>query len=121
VARPTSSVRILIIVVFAFFSLVFWLGVAVLVVLIVPRFDRLFTDFKLRLPWITERVICDAWWVAPACLAAAALSCVAKATRWAGLRLLIVAPLVIILLIVASLYFPYMALLEGLGGNAPNF
>ena len=120
-APPTSGPNILAIAVLAFFSLALWLAVAFQFVFIAPRFEKLFADFKLKIPWATERVIFDGWWIAPACLVAALLLCVARQSRWTGIILLVVLPLVINLLIIMSLYLPYAALVEGLGGNAPKF
>jgi len=118
---PTSGPSILVIAVLGIFSLALWLAVAFQLVLIAPRFEKLFADFKLKIPWATERVLFDAWWIASACLGAALLLCVARQSRWTGLILLVVLPLVINALIITSLYLPYAALVEALGGNAPKF
>jgi hypothetical protein len=118
---PTRGPNILVIAVLAFFSLALWLAVAFQLVFIAPRFEKLFADFSLKIPWATERVIFDAWWIAPACLVASLLLCVARPSRWTGLILLVVLPLLINVLIITSLYLPYAALVEGLGGNAPKF
>ena len=120
-APPTSGPSILVIAVLGFFSLPLWLGIVFQLVFIAPRFEKLFADFKLKIPWAAERVIFDAWWIAPACLVAVLLLCVARQSRWAGLILLVVLPLVINVLIITSLYLPYTALVEALGGNAPKF
>ena len=120
-APPTSGPSILVIAVLGIFSLALWLAVAFQLVLIAPRFEKLFADFKLKIPWATERVLFDAWWIASACLGAALLLCVARQSRWTGLILLVVLPLVINALIITSLYLPYAALVEALGGNAPKF
>jgi hypothetical protein len=121
VVPPTNGPGTLVITVLTVFSLPLWLAVAFQIVFIAPRFEKLFADFKMKIPLATELVIFDGWWIAPACLVAALLLCVARQSRWTGLILLVVLPLVINVLIITSLYLPYAALVEGLGGNAPKF
>ena len=111
------------------FGVLLWLVVAFQALFIVPRFEKLFLDFKMKLPFFTELVIGfsrfsrHGWLLLPLCLIAAALVCIALTwqSRWAGIVLIVALPLLINLLIIASLYFPYAALVEGLGGNAPQF
>jgi hypothetical protein len=102
-------------------AIVLWFALAYEIVLVLPRFEKLFAEFHMRLPWFTERVIYDAWWFAPLCLLVVLFTCMGKRTRWLGLLLLIALPIVLGLLILTALYVPYTELVEALGGNAPQF
>jgi hypothetical protein len=102
------------------FALVLWLVVAFQVFFVVPKFEKTFLEFKMKLPLMTEWVIRDLWWFASACLIASILFCVIPRSRWAALIVLVALPLVLNLLIIASLYFPHAALMEGLGAHAPK-
>jgi type II secretory pathway component PulF len=117
---PTRSPSILAIAVCGFFAVVLWWGVAVQSHFIVPRFEKIFLDFKMRLPLATEWTVFVArgiWWVAPACLVASILVCFIPRSRWVGLILLVLLPLLLNLLIIPSLFFPCMELLDGLNGG----
>lgn len=126
VSEPTAPIHgpsNLAMAVSGFFALVLWLAVAFQSLFIVPRFEKVFSDFKMRLPLATEWVMemtRGIWCIAPACLIALILVCLIPRSRWVGFVLIVLLPLLLNLLIIASLYFPYAALVEGLGGNAPN-
>jgi hypothetical protein len=119
--NSTPPGRNVVVVIYAVCSALLWLTVAFQIVFIVPRFERIFTEFGLRLPWMTERVIRDAWWIALVCLIVLLFGCMGQRTRRFGIVLLVVVPLALNLLILVSLYLPYTALVEALGGNAPGF
>jgi len=118
---PTGGPGIVAISVAAAFGVLLWMTVGFQVLFIVPRFERIFLDFRMKLPYMTEWVISDTWWLASVCLLGILLLCISRQSRWAGIVLLVIAPLIINLIIVAGLYFPYVALAEGLGGNAPKW
>jgi hypothetical protein len=118
---PTGGPGAVAIVVAAVFGTLLWFTVAFQVLFIVPRFDKVFADFRLKLPLMTEWVIRDTWWFSLGCLLVVLSLCISRRSRWAGIILLVVVPLIINLIIVAGLYFPYVALAEGLGGNAPQW
>ena len=120
-ATPATGPGIIAIVIGGAFGLVLWVTVGFQTFFIIPRFEKVFTEFRMKLPYMTEYVIRDTWWLAPVLLVGVLLLCVSARTRWAGIILLIVVPLIINLVIVAGLYFPYVALAEGLGGNAPKW
>jgi hypothetical protein len=123
--QPGSSTppgrNVVVVVVAAVCSAWLWETVAFQIVFVVPRFERLFAEFGLRLPWMTERVIRDAWWIALVCLIVLLFGCMGQRTRRFGFVLLVLVPLALNLLIIVSLYLPYTALVEALGGNAPGF
>lgn len=81
-----------------------------------PRCQRLFGDFRMKLPIVTEHVIHDSGWAVPAVALATLIVCLALGRRshWPWLFLLLLLPLVVNVLVCASLYFPYMEMLEGL-------
>lgn len=100
-------------------SFLLWLPVVAQLVFVVPRFERTFGEFKMKLPLLTELVIHHSRWAVPAIAIAALLVCISlgRRSRWPWLVLLFLLPLVINVLIGVSLYFPYMELLDGLGGG----
>jgi heme/copper-type cytochrome/quinol oxidase subunit 2 len=114
---PAAPRNLLLMVIWGALSLILWLGVAGQMVFIVPRFEKLFADFKMKTPLMTQWVIVDFWWVVPAFAVAVLLACLATRSRWAWLFLLILLPVIVNALIGVSLCFPYMDLLEGLGGK----
>ena len=119
-APPARGPSIFAIAVASIFALVFWLFVAFQALFIVPRVEKTFLEFKMKLPLMTEWVMRDLWWFASASLIASILFCIIPRSRWIALIVLVALPLVLNLLIIASLYFPYTALMEGLGAHAPK-
>ncbi len=100
-------------------SFLLWLAVVAQLVFIVPRSEGVFGDFKMKMPLLTEWVIHHSRWAVPAIAITALLVCISLGRRspWPWLFLLLLLPLVINVLVGASLYFPYMELLDGLGGG----
>ncbi len=113
---PPGGPGVLIIVGASVAALLLSLAVVFQCLFILPMFEKTLADFKMKVPWFTERVLHDVWWVAPACLAVAVLVCVPRGTRWVGLVLLVLVPLVINLLMLVSLCIPFMELVDGLAG-----
>jgi hypothetical protein len=107
--------------VFGTVSLLLWLVVAFQLVFIAPHCEKTFTDFKMKLPLVTEWVLHHAWLGAPLALifwtAISLLLMLSKRTRWLGLMLLIAIPLLFNLAILAGLGIPYWELLDALGGG----
>lgn len=97
-------------------SLVLWMLVVAQFLVFVPKFENLASEFRMKLPWLTEWVIRDAGWCVPAILVVAIVACLALGRRssWPWLFVLILLPLFLNLLVGLSIYFPYMELLEGL-------
>jgi hypothetical protein len=100
-------------------SLLLWLAVVGQLVIIVPRLERLFGDFGIKMPLLSQWVIQHSRWAVPTIAIAALLVCIGLGRRspWPWVFLWFLLPLVINLLVGVSLYFPYMELLEGLGGG----
>jgi hypothetical protein len=99
------------------FSLLLWLTVCFQTLFVVPRFDRLFDEFRMSLPWITELVTRHSWWLAPGLIAASILACTLVRFRWVWIMVLLVLPTIVNLTMIASLYFPYIELMGGLAGG----
>ena len=109
----------LLIVVAGLLSMLLWLTVVGQLVFFVPRVEQLFVEFRMKMPWLTQHVIHDCRWAVPAVTIATFVACIAlgKRSRWAWPFLLILLPFLINVLVGVSLYFPYMALLDGLSGG----
>ena len=116
---PAPPLNPLLMVVSFVLSFLLWLTVVCQYVFIVPRVERLFGDFRMKLPWLTEQVLHHYRWAVPAITVAAFLVCIALGRRssWPWLFLLILLPLIINVLVGVSLYFPNMELLDGLSGG----
>src|SRR5712664_1150432 len=83
----TKSRNVVAIVFFVTLAIVLWLVVAYLVLFVAPRFARRFADFRMLIPVQSEWVVHEAWWIAPVCLVAALLCCIARPSRRIGLAL----------------------------------
>jgi hypothetical protein len=101
-------------------STLLWLVVVGQMVFIVPGFKRMFADFGMKAPIMTDLVMHDLWWLAPLFAVGAFSISMLTRSRWVWILLLIVLPLLVNGLVAVSLYLPYQALLDGLGGNAPR-
>jgi ABC-type polysaccharide/polyol phosphate export permease len=115
---PRSSPAL--IVVTGVLSMVLWMTVIAQLVVFIPKFERLTSEFRIKLPLLTEWIVRDARWAVPALAVVVLLGCIAFGRRssWPWLFLLILLPLVIDIVVGLSIYFPYMELLEGLEGAA---
>src|SRR5688500_3203683 len=78
------------------FSTLLWLTVGFQTLFLVPRFDTLFDEFRMALPWITELVLRRSWWLAPGLIAASILACALVRFRWVWGMVLIVLPTIVI-------------------------
>lgn len=114
---PAPSSSLLLVVVASVLSSLLWLGVIGQTFVLVPRCERLFGEFRMKLPTVTEWVIAGSRWVVPAVTIAVLVVCLAlgKRSPWAWLFLLFLLPFVANVFIGVSLYFPYMELLDGFG------
>ena len=119
-APPTPPANLLLMVVSGIVSLFLWLGVIGQFTLAVPRFARVSGDFRMKLPLLTEWVVHQGWWIVFAVAIASLFVClgVGRRSLWPWLFLLFLLPLAVNAVVGASLYFPYMDLLEGLEGGA---
>jgi hypothetical protein len=108
----------LLIVVAGLLSLLLWSAVVAQYVWIVLWVERLFVEFKMKLPWLTQHVVHEGKWAVPAITIATLLVCIAlgKRSRWAWPFLLILLPLMINVFLGVSLYFPFLEI-HGLSGG----
>ena len=95
-------------------SAVFWLGVFLQLANLAPLTQKLLLDYKARIPWFTERVMVDFWWLAPAIMVATFLACIAIRKKWAWDFALLVLPLLMNLVVCLSLFIPTLLMLRGL-------
>jgi hypothetical protein len=95
-----------------------WLAVVGELVLL-PRLERQYRDFGIKLPLLTEMVLRHSRWAVPTLTLAALLVCIGLGSRspWLWVFLLLLLPLVLNLVVGVGLFFPYMVLLDGLGGG----
>ncbi len=116
---PAAPPNLIMFVLAGVLSFLLWLAVAVQLLVLVPRCERLFSDFRMKLPMVTERVIRDSRWAVPAVALATLIVCLALGRRshWPWLVLLLLLPLVVNVLVGASLLIPYMELLTALDGG----
>jgi hypothetical protein len=98
-------------------SAILWLAVAAELMILAPKSQRLFDDFKIAIPWATDLVIHHFWWAVPAIAIAALGGCFAIRKQWAWNAALLVLPLLFNLIIIVSLYFPMLFLLDDLMGG----
>jgi hypothetical protein len=117
-APPTQSGAVAWKVILAVVAVTLWLGVAWQVVIHIPRAERIFAEFHMRVPVATELVIRFGQWAIPVLAVTSLLVCLIVRQRWAWLWLLIVLPAFTNGAVFLSLYVPYSRLIEGLGGAA---
>ena len=122
---------ILVTVVIVGLAMLFWLMVAAELVFLVPLFERIFADFRLRVPDATSAVIdvsrwfVKYWYVLPMPFGILAVAVAAftwsirhvarmpkLGVAWSAAMLLV--PALIAFLIVLVCYLPYAKLMEGL-------
>jgi type II secretory pathway component PulF len=116
---PRSGREIAIMVALVLLSTILWGAVVVVVMFVLPRFEKLFADFAMKLPFFTELVIRHSWWMVTTCFFIAGVICFTTRSPWVRRICLLVVPLLLNLLIGLSLYYPYTALVAGLGGRNP--
>jgi hypothetical protein len=100
-------------------GLVLWLAAIFQTLFILPRFEKLFLEFAIRMPLPTEAVMRNAWRVVPACVVLAVAIPIAIRRRWAWLFALIRLPILVNLFLFLAYYLPYATLVGGLGGQNP--
>jgi hypothetical protein len=103
-------------------SFLLWLSVIGQLVFMVPRFERVFGEFRMKMSLmmvLTEWVIRDSRWAVPAITIGTLLVGIGLGRRspWPWLFLLFLLPLVINVLVGVSLFYLHMELLEGLEGG----
>ena len=95
----------------------FWLAIFGQLIFLAPMTQKLLGEFKMRTPWMTERVIFDFMWVVPVIGVVALVICIAVRKKWAWGFTLLVLPLLISLFITMSLFLPTLELLRGIAGQ----
>ena len=99
-------------------SSLLWLGSVVQTFFIMPRFEKMFFDFRMRLPWSTEWALRNGSWFVPACLVGAVAVSLLVRKRLGWVVVLILLPVLLNLALFLSYFLPYYELLQGLeGGN----
>ena len=100
-----------------FLSATFWLLVFGQLTFLAPLTEKLILDCKMRIPWFTERVMFDSWWIVPLIAVAALAGCVAIRKKWAWSFTLLVLPLMINVVVCLGLFVPTLELLRELSGR----
>ena len=95
----------------------FWVACGWLMIFSVPRAERLFADFRMRLPLMAEFVIAWGWLAVPAVLLVACMVGLILQRRWAIYLSFVVIPAILSTLVFISIYVPIRELTEALGGN----
>lgn len=100
-------------------SMLLWLALAGQLFFVVPQVARAFGEFRMKLPWLTELVIAESLWAVPVMAVATLVVCIAFAKRsnWPWAFLLILLPLIINGIVGASLFIPYLEMLDALQGG----
>lgn len=101
-------------------SLLIWSVSAFQIIFVIPRFEKIFNDFRMALPMSTRMVMEYSLWIVIVVMFFSFLMCGLVRTRLLWIGFLIVVPIMANLSIFINLYYPYMKLLEGLGGQLPN-
>ena len=115
VTPKPSRIRIFLgIAIIAVFSALCWLLVFGQLLVLAPKAEQMFGEFKARTPWLAERVMRDGLWVVPVIMTIAFLVCLLMKKRAAWGFALLVLPLLINVVISLSLFVPTLALLDGL-------
>ena len=98
----------------ALFASFAWLGIWFQMMFFVPRVAATFNEFKMKMPYLTELLMDQLWWIFPAALVVAILIGFAVRKRWAWAFLMIVLPLWLNIIVLVCLFLPTMQLLIGL-------
>jgi hypothetical protein len=118
--RPTQSgVRRFWLIGFGLVAAVLWLGVGAQIIILVPRFKKIFGDFHMRIPIAAEFIVDFVWWVVPVYTVLALAVCVGlvwrrKSAGWGWLFVFVLLPFVLNVLLFVPLWIPFAALFEGL-------
>lgn len=125
VASPPARAHRIAISVLLGVSWVLWSTVAWEVFFLVPAIHRVFNDFRMRIPWLTELVLLHAWWFVPAYAFLTLLVCIGlvyfrQRSLLGWVFLLIVLPSIIGVLLFAVLWIPYAQLIEGVTRRPPS-
>jgi ABC-type polysaccharide/polyol phosphate export permease len=97
------------------FSFLLWVSLIVQLSVYVPRSEKMFDDFKMKLPHATVVTIHHAWWIVPALIVATLAVCLIARSRWCWLVLLLALPLALNVFVFLSMFLPQQMLLEALG------
>lgn len=111
---PYSTRTILLFAAIALFAAMAWCGVVFQLMIFVPRSAKLFADFRMRLPYLTELVLQQGWLLAAIAALVAFGCCLAIRRNWAWSFLLLLLPMMLNVFILVSLYLPTMYLVIGL-------
>src|SRR5208283_2742416 len=95
----------------------FWLAIFAQLTFLAPMTQKWIAEYKMRIPWLTERVMFDFWWIVPGIAIAAIVLCAVLRNRWAWGFALLVLPLLVNSFVTLSLFIPTLDLLEGLSGQ----
>src|SRR6266545_1849362 len=98
-------------------SVLIWLFVLLQMLFVVPRFQKLYGDFRMRVPMNTQLIMDHAWWLAAIVMLASFLLCVPVRSRWGWLILLLGVPKIANLSIFLNLWVPYLRVLQMLEGR----
>jgi hypothetical protein len=99
------------------FSICLWSVAAFQIVFVIPRFVKIFADFRMSVPIVTQIVIDHSMWIVPVMMLVTFMLCAVVRSRWLWILLLIGVPVFVNLAIIVNLYYPQMLLLEGLAGG----
>lgn len=115
--RPMGPVFVIVSIVL---SVLLWSVAAFQIVFVIPRFVKIFNDFRMAVPVATQIVIDHAIWIVPTIMLATFLWCAITRSRWLWILLLIMTPILVNLAILINFYHPLLLLLEGLAGAQKN-
>lgn len=96
-------------------ALALWLAVAWLTIISIPRGERLFGEFHMQVPMLTELVVRFGRFAVPAIAILTLVMCLKVRKRWAWLWFLLVLPALLACAVFVSLYFPITRLVACLG------
>ena len=102
-------------------GVVLWAVVGYLTFVSVPRGERLFTEFRMMIPLLTEFVIRFAFFAVPLLAVMTLIMCVFLRHRLAWLWFAVGLPILLGGLIFISLYLPITKLLQGLWGTTAGW
>lgn len=116
--RDVSRSRAIVVTVIAA-SAFLWLLAIFQMLFVVPRFEKTFAEFRMRVPYVTEIVIRHGTWFVPVCLLMAIAVCWMRRSNLMWVLLLVLLPFFLNLVVAGSYYFPYRALASAMGWWMP--